>query len=226
MSGSQGTTGKRGVRAPAKRRARRLDPEERERQIIDGAIAFFAERGFGGQTRELAARLGLSKGLLYRYFGSKDELIDRIYEEVFLKNWDPGWDGIIADHTRPLLERLEELYLGFSKMLHDCSFVRLYLYSGLTGASINKRYWALVQSKIFVPVIGEFRREFGRRGIGDVPVTEPEMELMWSLHGSIFYIGLRRWVYHVEVPTDVDAAVQRIVDSHYLAAQKLMKTDL
>jgi len=207
----------------AQQAGRRLSPEQRERQIIEGAIAFFAERGFGGQTRELTTQLGLSKGLLYRYFKSKDDLIDRIYEEVFLKNWKPGWSLIIADTSRPLLDRLQELYLGFSQLLHDKAFVRLYLYSGLTGASINKRYWALVEAKIFLPVISEFRREFGRPTTQDEPVSEPEIELMWSLHGSIFYIGLRKWVYQVQVPTDVPGAVRRIVDTHYSAARSLMQ---
>ena len=36
--------------APERRR-RRLEPEDREREIIDGAIAFFAEVGFDGGLR-------------------------------------------------------------------------------------------------------------------------------------------------------------------------------
>ena len=54
----------------------RLLPDDRAQQILSGAILFFAERGFEGQTRELTSRLGISKGLLYRYFPGKEALID------------------------------------------------------------------------------------------------------------------------------------------------------
>jgi hypothetical protein len=39
------------------KRRRRLDPEDREREIVDGAVAFFAEVGFEGGLRDLAKRL-------------------------------------------------------------------------------------------------------------------------------------------------------------------------
>ena len=47
---------------------RRLSPEDREQQILEGAVKFFAEKGFSGQTRELALQLGITQPLLYRYY--------------------------------------------------------------------------------------------------------------------------------------------------------------
>ena len=47
---------------------RRLPPAEREREIVRGAISFFAQVGFEGGTRELAERLGVTQPLLYRVF--------------------------------------------------------------------------------------------------------------------------------------------------------------
>ncbi|WP_455722275.1 TetR family transcriptional regulator [Xanthobacter autotrophicus] len=61
---------------------RRLSPAERERDIVAGAVAFFAEHGFDGATRDLARRLGITQPLLYRYFPGKDALLDRVYQEV------------------------------------------------------------------------------------------------------------------------------------------------
>ena len=63
---------------------RRLTPEARERQIVEGAVAYFAEVGLDGHTRELARRLGITQPLLFRYFPTKAALIERIYEEVYL----------------------------------------------------------------------------------------------------------------------------------------------
>ncbi len=53
---------------------------ERERFIVDEAIRFFAEQGFGGQTRELAKRMGITHSAIYRHFPSKEALIERVYE--------------------------------------------------------------------------------------------------------------------------------------------------
>ena len=46
---------------------------------------------------------------------------------------------------------------------------------------------------------------------------------MWNLHGSIFYIGMRKWVYHVDAPSDIDSAIERIVDGLYLGAKALIE---
>ncbi len=48
---------------------------EREEQIVDEAIAEFAARGYAGASMvDIARRAGISKPLIYQYFGSKDGL--------------------------------------------------------------------------------------------------------------------------------------------------------
>ncbi|HEX7646066.1 MAG TPA: helix-turn-helix domain-containing protein, partial [Noviherbaspirillum sp.] len=47
---------------------RRLNPEEREEQIVQKAIRYFAAHGFSASTRELAREIGVTQPLLYRYF--------------------------------------------------------------------------------------------------------------------------------------------------------------
>ncbi len=75
---------------PAKpRRGRRLAAADREQEILAGAIRYFAEVGFNGQTRQLAERLGITQPMLYRYFPTKQDLIERVFKEVFLKRIDP-----------------------------------------------------------------------------------------------------------------------------------------
>jgi AcrR family transcriptional regulator len=88
----------------------RLSPAERERQIIEGAITFFSEVGFSGQTRELSKRLGITQPLLYRYFSSKQALVERVYRTVFEGRWNPAWVSLIRDRALPLRERLIEFY--------------------------------------------------------------------------------------------------------------------
>jgi AcrR family transcriptional regulator len=60
--------------SPAPKRSR-LPRAERERQILDIAHEHFAARGFGAVTMEdVAAEAGVTKPLLYAYFGNKDRL--------------------------------------------------------------------------------------------------------------------------------------------------------
>jgi hypothetical protein len=62
----------------------RMDPDNRERMILEGAVRFFAKRGFAAHTRELAEELGVSQSLVFHYFGSKEALIERVYQRNFL----------------------------------------------------------------------------------------------------------------------------------------------
>jgi AcrR family transcriptional regulator len=49
---------------------------ERERQMLDVAEEVFAEQGYGSVSmEEIAVRVGLSKPMLYEYFGSKEGLL-------------------------------------------------------------------------------------------------------------------------------------------------------
>ncbi len=49
---------------------------ERERQMLDVAEEIFGERGYSGTSMdEIAERCGVSKPMLYEYFGSKDGLL-------------------------------------------------------------------------------------------------------------------------------------------------------
>lgn len=51
------------------------------RQIMEGARAVFLERGFDAASMgEIARRAGVSKGTLYVYFDSKEELFETIFE--------------------------------------------------------------------------------------------------------------------------------------------------
>ena len=69
--------------APGKRR--RLRPEDREREILAGAVQFFAEVGFDGGLRDLANRLGITHQNLFRYFPTKEALIEQLRTIVFAK---------------------------------------------------------------------------------------------------------------------------------------------
>ncbi len=195
----------------AKRTPRtRLTADERERHIARGAVSFFCEVGFGGQTRELAKRLGITQPLLYRYFPNKEALIERVYREVYLNRWDPRWEELLDDETRPARERIIAFYREYAKAVLSYEWIRIFMFSGLRGMNLNSRYLTLVRDRIYTRVVRELRREHALPPPDEVPISELEFELVWGLHASIFYIGIRKWIYGLEMPENVDGVVEAL----------------
>lgn len=188
---------------------KRLSPERREEEIVDGASLYFSEVGFDGSMRDLAQRLGISHALLFRYFPTKDALIDRVYERTFASRWDPAWDALLGDRSRDLGARLVGFYTGYLKVIDRPEWVRTFVYGGLAGVAINQRYLGLIRRKVILPVATELDRLAGGRD-GRTP-PEDAVELSWGLHGEIFYLAIRRWIYGVKVTTDTETFVSLVV---------------
>jgi AcrR family transcriptional regulator len=56
--------------------------EDRREQIMDAALRVFAQKGFTRATnREIAREAGVTSGLIYHYFDSKDALLKTIIEQ-------------------------------------------------------------------------------------------------------------------------------------------------
>jgi AcrR family transcriptional regulator len=208
--------------ASAGRRVR-LNPHERERQIVQGAVSFFAEVGFSGQTRELAKRLGITQGLLYRYFPSKEALMDRVYQEVFEARWNPQWDEWLADGEQPLRERLIHFYTDYARVIHTYEWVRIFLLSGIAGLDINQRYIRLVRKRIYPRVIRLLRREFGLAAPADGSLSRQEDNLMLNLHGMVFFLGIRKWVYRVELQATTEQLITQQIDLLLYGAREILK---
>ncbi|MEI5998380.1 TetR/AcrR family transcriptional regulator [Paraburkholderia bengalensis] len=191
--------------------ARRLAPEERERQILLKAIDHFATHGFTGSTRELARQLGVTQPLLYRYFPSKEALIDRVYDEVY--QWDSSWEKLILDRTIPIQERMVRFYHGYSRIILRREWIRIFIFAGLTKEGINSKYLARLRGRVFVPVMNEIREAYGVEAATNAQQRAADLELIWSLHASIFYIGVRKWIYGLPVPDDLEAQIALQIDA-------------
>jgi len=180
----------------ALRTPKRMERGAREAHIVAEAINFFAERGLEGKTRDLAERIGITQPLLYRYFPSKDSLIERVYQEVYVSRWNPDWEALIADRNQPLVARMVHFYREYADAIYDYNWVRIFVFAGLKGANINDRYLAHVRAKLLEPLCAEMRHDFGLASPAQVPLTNEEIELTWGLHGMFFYRAIRHFVYN------------------------------
>ncbi|MET4202509.1 AcrR family transcriptional regulator [Bradyrhizobium sp. LA8.1] len=209
--------------APKRRNMRAAD---RERAIVDEAIRFFAEHGFEGQTRELAKRMGITHSAIYRHFPSKEALIERVYQEVYLSRWSPDWGPMIRDRTLPLEARLTRFYLDYVERVFEYNWVRIFVFSGMKSFGITGRYLDIVRREIIEPAAAELRHDLKLPDAKSHPLSERETELFWGLHGRIFYLAIRKFIYETPIPPDLDAivrdAVQTFMDGAKMTMPKLL----
>jgi AcrR family transcriptional regulator len=191
---------------------RRLEPEARRSQILNAAVAHFAEVGLSGTTRDLARRAGVTQALLYRYFASKAELTEAVFEHIFLGRLDAHWLEDIRDRALPVRERLTRFYRQYAGAIFTYEWMRIFMWAGLAGDALNRRYLGHVEARLLLPMAEEIAAARGG--------PRPTMEDMWNLHGGIVYIGIRRFIYRLPTPRDpgpaIDAAIAR-----FLAAPSL-----
>jgi AcrR family transcriptional regulator len=210
----------RAAHPPAASVRRRLAPAERERQIVEGAIAYFSEAGFSGQTRELSRRLGITQPLLYRYFPSKQALVERVYQTVFQGRWNPAWIPLLRHRERPLRDRLIEFYVQYARATYRPEWIRIYMHAGLSDPTLNQRYIRLVRRELLPVICAEVRYHCG------LPAPEPrpdeqEIEFVWNLHGGIFYQAVRRHVYRTRVSVDFESHLGLVIDNFLAGAQSV-----
>ena len=63
--------------------ARTRDPEGKRQQLLDGALAEFAEHGIGGaRVDRIATRAGISAGLVYTFYNGKEGLYEAVYDAI------------------------------------------------------------------------------------------------------------------------------------------------
>jgi len=188
---------------------RRLPPAERRQQIVDEAVRFFAEVGLEGNTRELARRLGVTQSLIFNYFATKDELIEAVYEKVYIGRLSPDWPERLTDRSVPLRQRLLAFYSEYSALIFEREWMRIFMFSGLAGASLNQRYLDHLGNVILLPLLAE-TEALARTD------TPPGMEDVWNLHGGIVYIGIRQHIYRMPEPAKPQEEIARAIDKYLL----------
>lgn len=193
-----------------KSKRKRLPYEERREEFLHKAIEFFAEEGFESSTRELARRLGVTQPLLYRYFPSKDDLIAEVYEAVYVRRWRSEWDDMLANREIPLRERLIGFYGAYTKVVFQRDWMRIYLFAGLKGGDLNRRYVERVRKRILEPIIREWRVETKR---AEKPASDREIEFTWAVHGGIYYCGVRTEIYGQTPLAGLDFVISSSIDS-------------
>ena len=92
--------------------------ELRER-ILQSAVTIFSKNGFDkSRMEDISLEAGISKGTLYLYFKSKDELFFAICENN-IKKLKEQLDFLLAQKKEDLIYNVEKFYDNFHKAIKD-----------------------------------------------------------------------------------------------------------
>jgi len=121
----------------------RLAAQDRRKQLIKVAMRLFSEQGFDGTTtREIADAAGVNEAIIFRHFGSKEELY-----------WAVVDDRIQSAGRREKIEEYltsgrsdEEILTAIAETLlvrtqQDTTLTRLLLFSALRNAELSEQFF-------------------------------------------------------------------------------------
>lgn len=104
-------------------------PEEKKNRILQASIEEFAEHGFHqASINRLVSRIGIAKGSIFQYFGSKERLFSFVFDHSLelAKNRLKNVREITS--TAPFFERLKSIiWAGIDFVEQHPNIYRLYL---------------------------------------------------------------------------------------------------
>jgi len=135
---------------------------EKEQLILDTALELFADRGFHETTISLIARkAGISKGLVYNYFESKESLLNEIFSlgmNELVNDFDLNNDGIL---TREVL--IHYINITFLKLKENTKFYQLFF-----SLIIQPQVFGIFQDKflnLIIPFLNILEKYYETKGI-------------------------------------------------------------
>jgi AcrR family transcriptional regulator len=174
--------------------------EERKDQILDAASEVFAEKGVHeSRMDDIVQKSGLSKGALYWYFKSKDEILIAIFERMFAREFEnlENLAELDSSSTERLLAFTELAIKDVKKMLKLMPIAYEFLSLAFRRKFVQDAFKHYINKfmDILVPIIQE--------GIDSGEFHQVDPYDMAIATGAIFEGTILLWVYDKDlVDTD------------------------
>ncbi len=160
------------MQAPgSKPRRRRKDA--RPSEIADAALALFSERGFAAtRLEDVAARAGVSKGTLYLYFPTKEDLFRAVLRQGLLPNLE-AMEQTAAAHQGSAADLLRYIAVHLLGVLDTnlTAIPKLVLAESGNFPTIARLYADEVVKRAMALLIGILRRGMDR---GELRTIDPQ----------------------------------------------------
>ena len=122
--------------------------KHKKQLIMDTALELFAEDGFHATSmNKIAVKAGISKGLAYNYFESKQEILDEIIKtgvDSIYTHFDLNHDGVLTEEEFEYFIRKSFQVISANRRFWKL-FASLMMQSGL-AESIQQKYGATSES--------------------------------------------------------------------------------
>ena len=149
--------------------------EDRPQEITEAAFEVFAEKGYAATTvAEVAERAGVSKGLTYLYFRTKEELFKAVIKSVVIRRVDALVDAVETTELSSE-EFIRGPLLDFMKQVPGSPIaivIRLLISEGQRHPDLVDFYWENVVSKGLTAISRFIGRGVERGEFRDTAVTE------------------------------------------------------
>lgn len=184
--------------------------DERPAEITEAAFETFAEKGYANtRVEEVAQRAGVSKGLLYLYFRTKEELFKAVVRSVVL----PRVDALFAKTADPALSPTEFIrgpVREFMQMIPGSPaavVIRLMLTEGFRHPDLVTFYWDNVASRGLDALRGLIERGIEQGEFRDTRLKDfPQLVMAPAVMAVLFKLLFTRQ------PLDTDAMVDTHID--------------
>lgn len=140
-------------------------------KIKEVALALFAHNGFHNTSiSSIAKEAGISKGLLYNYFASKDALLEALLEDAIAGG--EALMGEMLDSDLPAKDKLKMTIEGSIQMIQsNTRYWRL-----LTGMGLQPEVFSSLQNIISAKI--EQGQEFGEAIFKEMGLANPKLETL------------------------------------------------
>jgi AcrR family transcriptional regulator len=166
--------------------------DERKTQILNAAEQVFTKKGLDlARMDDIAEETGLSKGTLYLYFKSKDDLViailDRIFQSIF-KQLDAR-KGSQLSATEAILQFTEEAIRDYKRMLRLMPVAYEFLALAFRNKTVQKalKQYFRHYMDVLVPII--------QRGIDAGEFRQVDAQETAIAAGAIYEGTVLLWVY-------------------------------
>jgi TetR/AcrR family transcriptional regulator, fatty acid metabolism regulator protein len=173
---------------------------DKRRQILDAAIRVFATRGFHAcRVSDVADEAGVAYGLVYHYFGSKEEILNTLFTE----RWQIMLDAI-AEIDRQELAAREKLRLVASFIIdsyrHEPDLMKVIIVEVTRAAnSFGRAHLAKIREAY--EMIGQIVDSAQREGVFKREISSDFAALMF--YGAIEQL-LSGWIFDVIPQSEED----------------------
>ena len=143
--------------------------EKTRQAILRSALELFARRGYSAtKAEDIARKAGISKGLIYSHFDTKQDILYAILAEQMARVFPAMFKD---DDTRPAYERLLSIvdsWLEFVKTEPDLTRLSLQL-------NLDDEFRRILRSKKVMDYYNRFLREM-KKLFSELGSTKPELD--------------------------------------------------